>query len=47
MKPPTRAQMDAARSVLEWLASGDQDPGARAAIDETRTLIDVLIEVGW
>jgi hypothetical protein len=46
-KKPTRKQIETTLDVLGWLSSGDQDPAVKDTIGEIRSLLDVLLEVGW
>jgi hypothetical protein len=46
-RKPTRKQIETTLDVLGWLSSGDQDPAVKDNIGEIRSLLDVLLEVGW
>lgn len=46
-RKPTRTALQTASDVLEWLASGDQDPEMAQDIRATKSLVDLLLENGW
>lgn len=43
---PTRIQVETTLSVLEWLASGDQDPAVKQSIREIDMLLQQLVAIG-
>lgn len=46
-RKPKRSQIETTLGVLEWLGSGDQDPGMKHDIDSVHLLLSQLLEVGW